>query len=74
LVGFFEDVAGGPGLKRLKQVVRVVVYAQQEDTDLWVPALDLSGCHKAVHLGHPHVHEDQLGAHAATQLERFAAV
>jgi hypothetical protein len=64
LGSILEDVPRGPCLERLEKVVGVFVHRHHQDANLGVSLLDLPRRGEAIHLGHPHVHQHQVGAQA----------
>ncbi|HEV2744018.1 MAG TPA: hypothetical protein VGV91_12745, partial [Rubrobacter sp.] len=74
LGGVLEDVTGGAGLYRLEEVVGVVVGGHDEHAGSGKLRLDPARGLQPVHLGHAHVHQDQVGTQLPAEFDGLPAV
>ena len=68
-VGVLQDVAGGPGDEHLPDRVLVVDAGERDDPHVGERGLQQAGGFDAVHLRHPDVHQHDVGARGAHEVE-----
>lgn len=75
-VGGFDDVVDGAGSQAFESVVLVVGGSEEDDGDVAgvFVGLEQAAGNEAVHDGHAHVHEDELGTQHGGPVAGFFAV
>ena len=72
-VGVFEHVAGGAGHEHVADRPLLLHAAEGDDPDRRPGGLEPAGRLDPVHLGHPDVHQDDVGHQPHGHLDRFGA-